>query len=78
MHSAKGVYALLLGSGLSRAAQIPTGWEITLEMVRKAGVTEGKGVDELLGVAAEQWYRQEHGKIPDYAEFYKRIQARDR
>jgi hypothetical protein len=26
----KGVYALLLGSGLSRAAQIPTGWEITL------------------------------------------------
>ena len=27
-----GAYALLLGSGLSRAAGIPTGWEITLEL----------------------------------------------
>ena len=26
----KGVFALLLGSGISRAADIPTGWEITL------------------------------------------------
>jgi hypothetical protein len=26
----KGVFAVLLGSGLSRAAEIPTGWEITL------------------------------------------------
>lgn len=28
-----GVFALLLGSGLSRAADIPTGWEITLDLV---------------------------------------------
>lgn len=33
----KGVYALLLGSGLSSAAQIPTGWEITLDLVRRVG-----------------------------------------
>jgi hypothetical protein len=33
----KGVYALLLGSGLSSAAQIPTGWKITLDLVRRAG-----------------------------------------
>src|SRR4051812_30108201 len=26
----RGVFALLIGSGLSRAAEIPTGWEITL------------------------------------------------
>jgi hypothetical protein len=32
VYSGKGVYALLLGSGLSRAAQIPTGWEVTLEL----------------------------------------------
>lgn len=31
----RGVYALLLGSGVSRAARIPTGWEITLDLVRK-------------------------------------------
>jgi hypothetical protein len=28
-----GVYAELLGSGVSRSAGIPTGWEITLELV---------------------------------------------
>ena len=31
----RGVYAVLLGSGISRAAGISTGWEITLDLVRK-------------------------------------------
>lgn len=31
----KGVFALLLGSGLFRAAEIPTGWEITLDLIRR-------------------------------------------
>ena len=30
-----GVYCLLLGSGVSRSAEIPTGWEITLDLVRR-------------------------------------------
>jgi hypothetical protein len=29
----KGVFAVLLGSGLSRVAEIPTGWEITLDLI---------------------------------------------
>lgn len=35
MNSNKGVYALLLGSGISRSAGIPTGWEITLDLIKK-------------------------------------------
>ena len=31
----RGVYAVLVGSGVSRAANIPTGWEITLDLIRK-------------------------------------------
>jgi hypothetical protein len=31
----KGAYALLLGSGLSRSAGIPTGWELTLDLIRQ-------------------------------------------
>jgi hypothetical protein len=31
----KGAYALLLGSGVSRAAEIPTGWDVTLDLIRK-------------------------------------------
>jgi hypothetical protein len=37
----KGVYALLVGSELSSAAHIPTGWEITLDLVRRAGLLQG-------------------------------------
>jgi len=38
----KGVFALLLGSGVSRAAQIPTGWEVTLDLVRRVALLEGE------------------------------------
>ena len=30
-----GVYALLIGSGVSRSAGIPTGWEITLDLIKR-------------------------------------------
>ena len=60
----KGVYALLLGSGISRAAQIPTGWEITLDLVRRVGLAQGAG--EQADWAA--WYRERTGREPDYSE----------
>ena len=41
MHHTPGACALLLGSGLSRAAGIPTGWEITLDLVRKVAALRG-------------------------------------
>jgi hypothetical protein len=41
MQSNKGVYALLLGSGVSRAAQIPTGWEVVLDLVEKLAHLQG-------------------------------------
>ena len=37
----KGVFAVLLGSGLSRTAEIPTGWEITLDLVRRVATAQG-------------------------------------
>src|SRR3981081_1489257 len=37
----KGVCAVLLGSGVSRAADIPTGWEITLDLIRRIGIAQG-------------------------------------
>ena len=33
--------ALLLGSGLSSAADIPTGWAITIDLIRRVGVLPG-------------------------------------
>jgi len=29
-----GVYALLIGSGVSRGAEIPTGWDIIQDLIR--------------------------------------------
>ncbi|WP_434725359.1 hypothetical protein [Mesorhizobium sp. RIZ17] len=59
----RGVYALLLGSGLSRAAGIPTGWEITLDLVRRVALA--KGVEDQSDWA--EWYRKEVGSEANYS-----------
>lgn len=63
VQSNPGVYALLLGSGISRAAGIPTGWEIVLDLIRK--LAQLKGEDAQPDPAA--WYRSAFGEEPDYA-----------
>src|SRR3981081_503142 len=63
MFENKGVYALLLGSGLSRAAEIPTGWEITLDLVRRIAL--GQRVEDQTDWA--EWYRKTAGKEPNYS-----------
>src|ERR1700730_9622769 len=63
MFENKGVYALLLGSGLSRSAGIPTGWEITLDLVRRVALAQG--VENQSDWAI--WYREQNGTDPDYS-----------
>ena len=41
VHSGPGTYALLLGSGVSRAAGVPTGWEVTLDLVHLQATFSG-------------------------------------
>jgi len=60
----KGVYALLLGSGVSRAARIPTGWEITLELVRKLAALQKENCEP----DPASWFRAKAGKEPDYSD----------
>jgi hypothetical protein len=69
IHSNKGVYALLLGSGLSRYAGVLTGWEIVLDLTRK--IAHLKGVDCELDPAA--WYFRAFGKAPDYSELLEKL-----
>ena len=42
VRSGPGVYAVLLGSGISRAADIPTGWEVTLDLIAKLAAASRK------------------------------------
>ena len=64
MHANKGVYAVFLGSGVSRAARIPTGWEITIELVRKVAALQGANCDP----DPAAWFLKTMGKEPGYSE----------
>jgi hypothetical protein len=64
LQSSPGVYALLLGSGVSRAARIPTGWEVVLDLVRK--LASAQGADCEPDPAA--WYEARYGVQPGYSQ----------
>ena len=59
----RGVYALLIGSGVSKAAQIPTGWDVTCDLIRKLAAASGKSAEP----DPEVWYREKHAEAPDYS-----------
>ena len=63
VYSNKGAYALLLGSGISRASGIPTGWEVVLDLVRKVAKLEGEDCEP----DPADWFRKKHGAEPDYS-----------
>jgi len=64
IQASRGVYAVLFGSGISRAAKIPTGWEITLDLVRKLAAVYGESCE----ASPENWYSGKFGKGPDYSD----------
>lgn len=50
MYTNKGAYALLLGAGISRSAQIPSGWEVEnlllIQLAASHRVTDRKDLHE--------------------------------
>jgi hypothetical protein len=63
VQSNPGSYSLLVGSGVSRSAGIPTGWEIVLDLIRKLAHLKGTECepDPVL------WFEKTFGEYPDYA-----------
>lgn len=66
MQVGPGTYALLLGSGLSRSAGIPTGWEITLELIRRVAALQDPDNEPPEDPLA--WWQDRYGKPPEYSE----------
>ena len=64
LHHSPGTQAILVGSGLSSAAGIPTGWAITLELIRRIAALDG--VTEHSDW--EQWFTEKFEKRPTYSE----------
>jgi hypothetical protein len=69
-HGNPGVYALLLGSGLSRSAGILTGWEIVQDLIRKLALVSDaqQPVTE-----PELWYRAKFGREPEYSDLLDQL-----
>ena len=63
MYTNKGVYALFLGSGISSAAGIPTGWKIIEDLIQKIAAING----EECKLDPVQWYRNKYNESPDYS-----------
>ena len=63
MQSQPGVYALLLGSGVSSGAGVLTGWQITLDLVRKLAAIQNEDV----GADPASWYESRFGQPPNYS-----------
>ena len=58
------VYAVLVGSGVSRAAKIPTGWDITVDLVRKLSNV----YEETCDTTPENWYLSKFGREANYSD----------
>ncbi len=63
IYSSPGVFVPLLGSGISRSAGIPTGWEVVIDLVRQLAALE----EEECGLDPEAWFIERYGKQPDYS-----------
>jgi hypothetical protein len=69
MRNNKGVYALLLGSGISRSSGIPTGWEIVQDLVRQLAHLKNEHCEP----NPDAWFRQTFGSEPEYSDLLHQI-----
>ena len=69
MHRQPGVFALLLGSGVSRGAGVLTGWEVVSHLIPQIAAMRKEGC----GSDPAQWYRGCFGDEPSYSEILKKL-----
>lgn len=62
IYNSPGVYALLLGSGVSRSAEIMTGWDIMRDLIKQIASALGEKIEG----TPEDWYRAKFENEPGY------------
>lgn len=65
----KGVYALLLGSGISLPAKIMSGWKVTEDLIKKVAVVRGEEIPE----DAFDWYKKRYGCEAEYSRILEQL-----
>lgn len=63
IYNNKGVYALLLGSGISLEAKIMSGWKVTEDLIKKLAIVQGEQVP----VDAFDWFKEKYGCDAEYS-----------
>jgi hypothetical protein len=58
IHASPGVYVVLVGSGMSSAAGIPTGWQVVQDLIRKVAIVEGVDPIEVEDEPEVWWAKQ--------------------
>jgi hypothetical protein len=64
VHHNKGVYALLLGSGISRSSGIPTGWEIVHNLIEQIAHLKQESCEP----DPDDWFRRTFDLEPNYSD----------
>ena len=69
VYNNKGVYALLLGSGVSLEAKIMSGWKVTEDLIKKVAVVQGDEIPE----DAFAWYKDKCGCEAEYSKLLEQL-----
>jgi len=69
IYSNKGVYALFLGSGISKPSGIPTGWDIVIDLINKLAALN----NEKLCNSPEEWFKSKYGVEPNYSNLLSKL-----
>ncbi|MDE0131080.1 MAG: SIR2 family protein [bacterium] len=64
IHAGPRTFALLLGSGISTGAGVPSGWDVVLDLVKRYAVLQ----DDDAGEDPVSWYRSHTAGDPNYSE----------
>jgi len=67
--SNKGIYALFLGSGISKNSGIPTGWDIVVDLIKKlAEINKEECLPN-----PEEWFIKKYGEDPNYSSILAKL-----
>ncbi len=64
-----GAYAVLLGSGISRGAGIPTGWEISVDLISQIAKLRGEDTQ----ADPVSWYQRQFGRPVNYSDLVESL-----
>jgi hypothetical protein len=73
MHASPGLYAVLLGSGISRSAGQMGAWEILDKLITSYAATQGVDL-EADGLRATDWWYQKMGVSADYSQVLEQLE----